>query len=902
MEDIGVENMKGLADAFATSQSVEDFLLDPNIFIPLQATTVEESMKLVWSIFDYDGVVVELKNLKGLHIPFSRLNMAPFKMHQLKNSWHTIKKHFDLSKVSVEGLKVLRKVRGFDFAYLDRGFKLEAIVIPKSLVVVDRVCTMTDYLPRHTVDLVNGILTKFVELLKDLPLEELTRPTLQKTIIHNKGSMNVLPQDQTFVLSKLDEAKRMLPEHPTLEVRFFVYKFGQKEREPFELLTVANPDDVVRCSLHVACNLIPLDPHTTLFWSRAGLERMFGPRARFFTCMSMHECVNVQTELDQRPPDILRPLAEIATKPNVTFWQFYVDSPHTHYMSTFRHPISGLIVTGGLGHPNYVQAVATRAEDYYIHMMDLARKAAGNYNLRIEIVEGKEGKELEDLDLVSPWEFFNCKALYKCLRDFPLVVPFKREHEQPSVNEILSRCLKYMADQLRQLGEKHTGKGGFLPVWKAFQLELALEEALYGHPLSNMDRQYSAALGTSSLHEFSATNMRGFMGLGAATGAAIDDCPPPLAHWTRDTLQMKRIERLFALTLTLECEPSVLGPELVKLLLKDLFRRNDGIFISELQGEKCPENLKGHINLASLTENLATRDSFPTPFTFARARKLVEGEGKNVQECLRAGFLELKIRWFPDIKYRDIKGTRRASWNLMDYVEIHNDDREPSIESQAMAIVGDVAMEMERRGLCYARTLERYREHGMPWLPQVMKRIPGKTEKHTRNKVLVLVSSVGLIMNKDFVSYEKLKDLLLELKMTQAELQKYRILSTSVCEKVFGFTLYKLHYDILYRMGNPKPHTEKKLPPDLPLEMEEEDAPVLEEDEEPDLLQTRAVYMPAHTSRHWTQQEEGFINLDPTISTGVAYKEYVGQCKAARLPARSYKGFGRKRRDLLRNE
>lgn len=174
MEDVGVENMKGLADAFARSKSVEDFLLDPNIFIPLQATTVEDPTRLVRSKFDYDGVVVELKNLKGLHIPFSRLNMARFKMHQLKNSWHTIKKHFDLSKVSVEGLKVLRKVRGFDFAYLDGGFKLEAIVIPKSLVVVDRVCKMPDYLPRHTVDLVNGILTKFVELLKDLPLEDLT--------------------------------------------------------------------------------------------------------------------------------------------------------------------------------------------------------------------------------------------------------------------------------------------------------------------------------------------------------------------------------------------------------------------------------------------------------------------------------------------------------------------------------------------------------------------------------------------------------------------------------------------------------------------------------------------------------------------------------------------------------
>lgn len=55
---------------------------------------------------------------------------------------------------------MFRKVRGFDFAYLDGGFKLEAIIIPKFLVVVDRVCKMPDYLPRHTVDLVNGILKK----------------------------------------------------------------------------------------------------------------------------------------------------------------------------------------------------------------------------------------------------------------------------------------------------------------------------------------------------------------------------------------------------------------------------------------------------------------------------------------------------------------------------------------------------------------------------------------------------------------------------------------------------------------------------------------------------------------------------------------------------------------------
>lgn len=39
-------------------------------------------------------------------------------------------------------------------------------------------------------------------------------------------------------------------------------------------------------------------------------------------------------------------------------------------------------------------------------------------------------------------------------------------------------------------------------------------------------------------------------------------------------------------TICYRVRPSVLGPEVVILLLKDLFRRNENILISELQGEK----------------------------------------------------------------------------------------------------------------------------------------------------------------------------------------------------------------------------------------------------------------------------------------------------------------------------
>lgn len=145
-----------------------------------------------------------------------------------------------------------------------------------------------------------------------------------------------------------------------------------------------------------------------------------------------------------------------------------------------------------------------------------------------------------------------------------------------------------------------------------------------------LDIVYSSALGTSSRHEFSATHIRGFMALGPATGAAIDNTPPPLSHWTKDNLQVLQVQRLFSLTCNMECEPPVLGPSLVLLLLQNIFCRNEKIPLAELQATKCPETLKGHINLSSLVENLATRESFTNPFTFSRARKLIEESGKDV--------------------------------------------------------------------------------------------------------------------------------------------------------------------------------------------------------------------------------------------------------------------------------
>lgn len=243
-----------------------------------------------------------------------------------------------------------------------------------------------------------------------------------------------------------------------------------------------------------------------------------------------------------------------------------------------------------------MKALDTRAEDYYVHMRDLAQKCICPFSLRMEMVQVLDQHELGVLkEPIQAHSFFCILHIQKLLDELPLVVPFTWEEDESSLQFILSKCLSHMVKELWDLCKQYRGKGGFLPVWRAFQLEIALEEAFHGNPLSNLDIVYSSALGTSSHHDFSATHIRGFMALGPATGAAIDNTPPPLSHWTKHNLQVLQVQRLFSLTCNMECKPSVLDPSLVLLLLQNIFRRNEKIPLTELQATKCPETLKGHI-------------------------------------------------------------------------------------------------------------------------------------------------------------------------------------------------------------------------------------------------------------------------------------------------------------------
>lgn len=353
----------------------------------------------------------------------------------------------------------------------------------------------------------------------------------------------------------------------------------------------------------------------------------------------------------------------------------------------------------------------------------------------------------------------------------------------------------------------------------------------------------------------------------------------------------------------LGAQPSIIGPVLLRVLLGDLFKRNDRIPLTEMHGSTPPRTLKGSVTIETFAEELATKDAFPAPHTFKRARQLVANAGHDVTQCLVAGFLELKLRYFPDIKFWDARKIKRVYWNFRDYIELHVSSQEASPQARGAAMTGDICIEIERRSLTYTRNLERYREHGMPWLGNVMSRLPPQMGKATIFKVLTFASCVGMIQNGDFISFKELGNLIRDMGVPQSELQKLQVQSRFLLPKVVNLSVWRLHDSIPYRMA-PQP---KGCGPKIQAKVEEEvreqpfeDVQALDADDVPHTVAcTRSRCLPVTTKRYWSSIELSLVNVDPKVKLADAYKQYVEACIQNHITARNQKAFHLRRYKMV---
>lgn len=233
-----------------SSSCVTHFLLSP------QSTTLKKAGGVLRITFDHDGVVVELKELCNIKVALSRICLGFFSQGRLHHFWHTVKKHLDLKKVSSKGMKILKKIRGATIVHFDGSYTLDLVVMPLRLSSAHPLTeTLEDSLPRLSLEQLNEVLRKFVDLLHGLSPEEMARDTLKKAVLINKGWMNVLPKDQEFILSLLDKAMAAV-KHDNLCIQPFFHRFGQKSNEIFDIEEICPFLNVKRISLHVALNLL----------------------------------------------------------------------------------------------------------------------------------------------------------------------------------------------------------------------------------------------------------------------------------------------------------------------------------------------------------------------------------------------------------------------------------------------------------------------------------------------------------------------------------------------------------------------------------------------------------------------------------------------------------------------
>ncbi|KAM3603027.1 uncharacterized protein V6R79_022549 [Siganus canaliculatus] len=891
LAEVGIENMRPLLEGLDVHDDFGLFLHDEDIRFPAFPSTYHREEDLLRTSYDLDGIVVELESIGGLQMYLPLLTFPPPSPNTLRNHFHLLKKHVTLPGKGTRWVNAMRHCYGVCLGQVAGGYYLNLTVMPKEgsshFQLFD-----AKVAPAYATRSIQRVREQFVNLLTSLTGPDLARETVRKNSLSNPSKIQVLEPDQEFILYSLGRAvdEVILDE----SARFIVTlsRFGQKRdaSNPLLLTDLALPDEVDAVSLHLACTITPKPGSgVDILWSATGTEQGWvGNRGEMFPALSVSEAANYQTNLDGRLLDVGRGLLEVVQggkegAGTLNFLQIYADTPHTHLPKVFKHPVSGCVATCDLLHPNLNRAMAGRAMEYIAHYQDLQQKFSYTepVGVRVEQVRRLERGSLPTS--VDPRDYFNEEKLWEELASKPLLLPYTNIE----------------------------GRGLMTMVYGA---ELGLEELVHGKPLSRPDAQLSQILGTSTTRQKSLSRRRGFLGLEAWNAATAEVSPPPLENWTKDPSTCAVIRRIFVLVELLKAQPSVVGVELWKILLTDLYRKPpEELPLDKLQAPTKPDSytVAGAIAVDKLIEMVADCEGFKFPMALNRAKELVRHKGLDVAECLRLGLEELPLRWCPKITVWQTRHPR-ASWDRRSIVEIYTKDRQITPESRVAVMLMRVLNELERRGLCYGTRLERFREQGMPWLPKCMTRLSAATsDKEVWLTCLTFLSAVGLLENNMYVDFKQLNQLLRDLPMPVSRLQELLLLSKYLLQKGnTPFRLWKLHETIPTRVSmtapGPAPAATQAKKKRVEEEKEQNDEDVQEVHEDPEENQNvrkqQVRFYPANTTIRWKREETSLIPLDDATTHKEAYKKYITSCELMGLPARSFKAFLHRRQALQRDK
>ncbi|CAM4735956.1 unnamed protein product [Leuciscus chuanchicus] len=728
------DNTQSLMDLIRQFTTIKDFLCDDSIHLSVSPTTLsnlEQSLFLDFA-FDIDGVVVELEGLSGLKLPVPYLTFPKPSKATMRPVFHLLKKHIRSNNYSRLGFRCFQLSRGISLAK-SQGWQLSLCLIPRGHqgdTSIDSAAKMD----QEALERFRAIAETLQRLLKSVPTKDMKRPTMQKNRLYDLSHFNILKQDQDFFFDVFDRALQSQP-IDCLKPIIILCQFGQKDRSHLNLSELCYERGFRCISIHAACEIGSLHENIHHFWSKYALEDLVGNKGSIFCPLSLREALNFQTNLDGQCMEISNDLLSTVMFPkDITFLQLYADTPHNRLESWFSHPVSGEVVCCGLMHPVTTRAMSNRSETYFSHMQDLLLKLQGIVKARFEIVTLLGTHQISGI--VSAVNFFNVRALSKLLEDKPMLLPFAEDQPRLTFLSTIKDVPRHLLESLQAAHASGKHKGKFKESWVAFQAEMALEVFFWGRTGSMHDSILAVNLGPALDNERSLTWQRGIMGLAPFNSAAVDMAPPPLLYWSKNDLQTTRIQRLFGFADSFEAANTVIGTELLRLILCDLGQTTQ-VSVMNLANVSPPAECKctGTISREQLLEELVEKiNRFTFPSTARRAAQLLEEHGKPLRDILRSALAYTSIQYFPAMKVIDSARNPKVSWNKKDMLNVLAPQQNPSPDAVAAALEGDVIVNLVSRGLTYERNLASAKANGMPWMKHVLARL--NQEKMDRTQLV----------------------------------------------------------------------------------------------------------------------------------------------------------------------
>ena len=387
---------------------------------------------------------------------------------------------------------------------------------------------------------------------------------------------------------------------------------------------------------------------------------------------------------------------------------------------------------------------------------------------------------------------------------------------------------------------------------------------------------------------------------------------------------------------SLRAPDHVLGEDLVRVLLGDLCGPEQDAPVARLaDGADRPRQVVDSYSYPALIQKImlhAKHFRWVQGSAFERALAIVRSGGRDPATVLLAGLEKLSLVWFPNIKFWSGRQRYEACWDYPNYMVVHRVGVAPVYD---VGLVNTwqtkVIARLVQTKLIFEGKRSLYEEQGLPWLGQVLDRIPASIRNNPKPRVreeklldtLVFISAIGIKMNRGgFIKYEMLDNVMANMTMTQRTMQDCRILSRFTLfplgTRRGQVGIYRLADDIEFQMGDKgrkkkeeEEGKEKEAKKEAvavveegpencgleePTEKEEGEDHQLQEETEPNPVNRDLPFMlPAGTKKRWTEEEEDIIPLGETHA--LAYQLYLKNCFEAKIAARTLKAFIKKRQD-----